>query len=252
MKKNVLIIASCLVALTMFPAITNAQFAKGDWLVEGGLGSINVSKTKNESQTSGDPDVYKTENNNFSISIFPRAGYFVSKNLAVGTTLGISYNSNKYKNFGIDDIKDFESKGSAVILDFTPFVRYYFPGKNIKTRFYGQVGAGISLDLSRKYDSKYVDNLGNTTTSYKYNYPKKYNGISAEALVGLNHFVSQNVAVNAALGYRYASSKETTSYTTNSPGGFSSTTDPTKYSDKTSAFIWNVGFTMLLHCKKKK
>ena len=49
----------------------------------------------------------------------------------------------------------------------------------------------------------YYDNSGAMVTStYKTDYDKKRFGFSAEGLVGLNHFVSQNVAINAALGYQ--------------------------------------------------
>ena len=126
-----------------------------------------------------------------------------------------------------------------------PFVRYYF-GKSTSTRFYGQVGGGISTDLSSKNDYTSFDNNGAVDYTSKSNYPKKYVAFSGEALVGLNHFVSQNVAINAALGYRYSSDKQTTSSTSTF-----GTTDPIKYTNKGGAFSWNVGFTMFVPCKKK-
>ena len=248
MKKNVLIIASCLVALTMFPAITNAQFAKGNMLVEGSIGNIDVSKTKTETERSGNVD-FKNETKDFSIAIMPRIGFFLSNNLVVGTTLGISFNSSKTDYFDVTDGHKYaDTKYSSTTLDLLQFVRYYFPSKNVKTRFYGQIGGGISLDLSAKNEGRDFSTSGQVTSSSKYNYPKKFNKVSGEALVGLNHFISQNVAINAGLGYNYSRSTVTTSFT--SAGGTTST--PSKYTVKTGAFLWNVGFTMIIPCKKKK
>ena len=250
MKKIFLVFTALTFGLILFPAITNAQFAKGDWMVEGGLGSLNLSKTNNQNEQNG--NISKSESNDFSISIFPRAGYFVSNNLVVGTTLGIGFGSSKYKNFNNGNgNKSGESTSNLTSLEFVPFVRYYFPGKKATTRFYAQAGGGITLDLSRKYESKSFNNTGDVTGTFKYNYPKKFNNVAAELLVGLNHFVSQNVAINAALGYRYNKSTETIS-SSNIFGNTTVTSDPTKYTVKTNAFVWNVGFTMFLHCKKKK
>lgn len=129
-----------------------------------------------------------------------------------------------------------------------PFVRYYF-GKSSATRFYGQVGGGVSLDLSHKYEEKDLIN----GDKYKGNYPKKFNTVSGEALIGVNHFIAQNVAINAGLGYRYNSSKETISSTSINPAGNVSVTGPeNKYTNKGGSLSWNVGFTMFIPCKKKK
>ena len=138
----------------------------------------------------------------------------------------------------ITSVDQSENKVSAFTLEVMPFVRYYF-GKPTGTRFYGQAGGGISTDLSRKDETKSL--IGPSTTN-KYNYTNKPISVSGEAMLGMNHFVSQNVAVNASLGYRYTSSKETTTYTNNA----GVTSDPEKYISKGGAFIWNVGFTMFI------
>lgn len=249
--KAILFFTSAIFFLTLIPAFANAQFTKGDMLVEGSLGSINVSNTKSENEQNGTINS-KNENKGFSIAILPRAGFFVSNNLVIGTTLGIVFYNNKYKNINpLTGNKMGEAKDNTTTLDVIPFVRYYFPGKSATTRFYGQVGGGISLDLSRKYESKNYNNAGVVTNSFNYNYPKKFNTVSGEALVGLNHFIAQNVAVNAGLGYNYSRGTETTSFTQNF-GGPTTTSNPEKYTVKTGTFIWNVGFTMIVPCKKKK
>ncbi len=245
--KAILLLTTAAFLLTLAPAVTNAQFIKGSMLAEGGLGSLTVFNNTSEYSDAASGIVgYKYKNNGFSVGIFPRIGFFLSKNMVVGTTLGVNFYSNKSKNVDpISGITVTESKYSAATLDLMPFVRYYF-GKSVTTRFYGQVGGGVSLDLSRKDESK---NLFNGNSS-KTNYTKKPNTISGEALVGVNHFVSQNVAINAGLGYRFNSSKETVTSTYTS-GGTSNTSDPEKYTNKGGAFSWNVGFTMFIPCGKK-
>lgn len=231
--------------LTLSPVVTNAQFIKGNMFVEGGLGNLTVSNNKNTIEQVDGTVSSRSKNKGFSIGAFPRVGFLVTNNLAIGTTLGLNFFSNKvtYQD-PITSADQSETKSSAFTLDFMPFVRYYF-GKSMGTRFYGQVGGGISVDLSRKYESK---SLVGPSVSSKYNYTKKPLSVSGEAMVGLNHFISQNVAVNAALGYRYTSSKETTTYT----DIFGNTDTPEKYITKGGALLWNVGFTMFIPCKKKK
>lgn len=249
--KAILFLSAVALFFSLIPSLTNAQFKKGDMLVEGDLGNIIVGKTKTQSEQNGIVGA-KQETNPFSIGISPRVGFFISKNFVVGTTLGLTYSSTKNKYTDpVTGIKSGDSKSSAFVLDFLPFVRYYFPGKSATTRFYGQIDGGIDLYLSQKNDSKDYDNAGVVTSTYKTNYPKKFNTISVEALLGVNHFVSQNVAINAALGYSYAKGTETTT-TTYTQGNFTSTSTPQKYTSKGGAFVWNVGFTMLIPCKKKK
>ncbi|MEP7163582.1 MAG: outer membrane beta-barrel protein [Ferruginibacter sp.] len=247
--KLILLFTAAAFLLSLAPAVTNAQFSKGNMFVEGALGNLSVSNNKAETERNGIRRDY-TKSNGFSIGIMPRVGFFVADNLAVGTTLGINFYSNKYKYLDpLTSFKDAESKSSSVILDFMPFARYYF-GKSNSTRFYGQIGGGISTDLSRKSEYKEFNSSGVVDYTSKTNYPKKYFAFSGEALVGLNHFVSQNVAINAALGYRYNSSKETNSNTTTYLG-ITTTSPEDKYTNKGGVISWNVGFTMFIPCNKK-
>jgi len=249
--KLILFFAAVLFLLTAIPTISNAQFSKGNILIEGGLGNLSLSNNKTHNEEVGSPDS-RNEGSGFKISIFPRIGYFVTNNLVVGTTLGIGFSSNKSKSFNSTmGYKEYESKFSSATLDLLPFVRYYFPGKNIKTRLYGQIGGGVNLALSAKYTSENFDNNGKVVGTYKTNYAKKPFTVSGEALVGLNHFISQNVAVNAALGYNYSRSTMTSSYTQTFLNSSSTSTD-VKNISTTGAFVWNVGFTMIIPCKKNK
>lgn len=246
MKKLILLFTVAAFFLT--PA-TNAQFVKGNWMAEGGIGNLSVSNNTFEQTNVSGARIDYNKTKDFSIGIMPRMGYFVTNNLVVGTTFGINFSSTNVEELNASNgVKVTETKRSSIHLDFMPFLRYYF-GKTGTTRFYGQVGCGITTALSTKGEYKEFDNIGAVDYTSKLNTPKKYFNFSGEALVGLNHFVSQNVAINAALGYRHISGKETTSYTNTL--GIPTTTPEVKHTIKGGTFSWNVGFTMIIPCKKK-
>ncbi len=247
MKKAILLFTVAAFFLTL---ATNAQFVKGNMFAEGGLGNLSVANNKVRwEETSGSTTtvIGRTKENGFSIGLMPRFGFFVSNNLAIGATLGLNYASNKsVRQHPVTSIDIEEDKFNAFTLEFMPFARLYF-GKNNNTRFYGQIGGGIGTNLSRKEENKEIA----TGDTYKVNYTKKPLTVSGEAIVGVNHFVATNVAVNAGLGFRYNSTKYTYT-TTSTSGSISFTDDPIKNISKGGAFIWNVGFTMFIPCKKKK
>lgn len=226
---------------------SQAQLSKGNWFVEGSLG--NIYTTKSESETTNSGLLYTGENKNFSINVYPRMAYFVTDNFAVGVTTGLGFNSSNSENTNPNGIKTSDSESASSYFDMEPFVRYYFPGKE-KIRFYGQAGAGMSFELSRKTEgSNYNGTTGALTSSYTYDYPKKYNTFIAEAMVGINYFFSDRVAFNSAIGYMYQNSKQT-SKSTNTPAGGSPTVYEVDYTNKYTRINWNFGFTIFLHGSK--
>lgn len=106
----------------------------------------------------------------FTLNINPRAGYFLSDNAAIGTEVQLGL-----------DIYD---GGETFRYGLTPFVRYYFPEGAAPThRWFGEALAGIA-------GSSEEDSEGDKVFS---------------AVLGLRagyaHFVAQNVALEAILGY---------------------------------------------------
>jgi hypothetical protein len=250
MKTNAILLIAALFCYSLFPAVTQAQFVKGSKLVEGGIGSINYNKTKATIQTYGLPDE-KYDNTEFAITFSPRVGFFITRSLVIGTTLGITYDHNQTIGLnGQTGQKYFKSKIDITELDCLPFARYYFPGKG-KTRFYGQVGGGVLIVLATDSKRENYDYDGNVTSTTKLNCRKKPLAVSWEALVGINHFVSENVAINAGLGYKYLRQKVSTYYESTSLGG-PLQSDETTQINITNSISWNVGFTMFIPCKKKK
>ncbi|MDX5421203.1 MAG: hypothetical protein LPK14_03040 [Hymenobacteraceae bacterium] len=106
----------------------------------------------------------------FTFEVNPRAGYFISDNAAIGTELQLAL-----------DIYD---GGETFRYGLTPFVRYYFPEGAAPThRWFGEAIAGIagSSEEDSEGDSVFSGVLG--------------------LRAGYAHFVAQNVALEAILGY---------------------------------------------------
>lgn len=180
--KKVLLIAA--VAVFGFSNV-NAQeteapafgFEKGNIFVEGNLG---YSSYKDNTEP-------VTTETNFNFS--PKAGYFVTEDLAVGVELGIGSQKDKVELPGGDMEEKWTSFGAGV------FARYYFLdlGKRFKT--FGEVGVGFN-------GTKYDDGIDGTDDV-------KYNGFGAGLSLGINYFVKENIAITFGLAdvLSYSSSK---------------------------------------------
>jgi opacity protein-like surface antigen len=112
----------------------------------------------------------------FNLTLNPLAAWFVADNIAVGAQLNLGYRSEKITS----------QTTSTTSYGISPLVRYYFVGEGT-TQFFGQgkfnFGGLKQKDLS--------------STSY----------IGFGLGAGLDHFVSDNVAIEAALGYDYLKPK---------------------------------------------
>ncbi|WP_300569030.1 outer membrane beta-barrel protein [Flavobacterium sp.] len=139
-----------------------AGFSKGDVFVSGGVG---ISSTK-----TGDA---KTNGFNFS----PKAGYFVTENIAVGLALGFASTKDE------DDTKDTNFSAGA-------FGRYYFTPSS-QFSVFGQLGVNMN-------NTKHEEVIGGTT------FEAKANGFDVKLAPGISYFVSDHFAIEAtfgALGY---------------------------------------------------
>lgn len=134
-------------------------FSKGDVFITGAVGY--------GSESTGDD-----ETNTFTFS--PKAGYFVTENIAVGLQLG--YTSQTETEADIDT--DTNS------LEFGAFGRYYFtPARNFS--FFGQLGLGIT---SSKTEVEGIDG------------EFKENGFNVALAPGISYFVSEHIALEATFG----------------------------------------------------
>jgi outer membrane protein W len=250
MKQKTLVFTA-FIALFMgiVPSLSQAQFTKGNLLVEGNFGNISFRSNKNENTTSG--VTTKNDGTSFTIGLYPRVGIFLSDKAVLGTTVAIGGGGSKGDYFNNAGKKTSDYKSSYFYAQLIPFLRYYFGPATSKVRFYGQAGVGVYTDLSNKYDTKnYNTTTGAVSSTFKYNYPKQYFSLSAEALVGLNYFLAENVALNTGIGYSYVNNTQTSNYTSVS-GGTTTTSPDTKYKNTSGVINWNLGLTMIIPKRKK-
>lgn len=246
MKPNqILSLAIVSLLIISTPKSLKSQTQKGNWLVEGNLGNINLSNDKNEF-TSG-TNKYKSEDRIRNVSLFPRVGYFINDNFLLGTTVNFRYQSNRYTSYSDNSIKSGDGVARNGSLGLSPFVRYYFT-QNPKNRLYGQLGGGIDIAIIGNNEStSYRDNgdkFGtNKTTSEGQN-------ISGEALFGLNHFFTNNVALNLSIGYNYSKRSQNTTYNSTYYDGTARDPFKTKSTTITGNVVWSLGFTMIIPSKK--
>lgn len=247
MKQNqILSLAIISLLIISTPRTLISQTKKANWLAEGNLGNINLSNSKNESIYG--TNTSKSENKGYYISLFPRIGYFLNDNIVLGTTLNFSYQSNKYKSYWNNGVKSYDGvyKGSSIGL--SPFLRYYFT-KNSKNRLYGQLGGGMNIDIFRNDEVTTFYDTGDKSGNYKN--PSNGQVVSGEALIGFNHFFTDNVAFNSSIGYNY--NKRTQKTISNSTyGGITNAQQETKSTAITGNVIWNFGFTIIIAGKKAK
>ncbi|QRM90501.1 outer membrane beta-barrel protein [Lacinutrix sp. WUR7] len=135
---------------------TTGGFAQGDIFLSGSVGFGN--------ETTGD-----VKSNVFTIA--PKAGYFVSDNIAVGVKLG--YTSWKGDNDGTDTVDANEFAGGV-------FGRYYMTPANQFSLF-----AELGVDYTSS-DDKLAD--------------LKSDGVSAGFAPGISYFVSDKFAIEASFG----------------------------------------------------
>ena len=137
-------------------------FAQGDMMISGAFSF--------GSESTGD---FKT--NTFTVS--PKAGYFVSDNIAVGVALG--YENTKWDN-GSDDVKNSELSVGA-------FARYYMTPA-AKFSLFAQLGVDYM-----SYDNEIdVDTMTAAET--------KGNGFGVKVAPGVSYFISDAFALEASWG----------------------------------------------------
>ena len=137
-------------------------FSQGDVFITGSVGF--------GSEKTGDA---KTNSFNFS----PKAGYFVTSNIAIGLQLGFVSDKDTVET----PLGDLENKETS--LEIGAFGRYYFtPARNFS--FFGQLSAG--------YITNKVENEGDPEY--------KENGVNIALAPGVSYFVSEHIAFEATFG----------------------------------------------------
>lgn len=138
---------------------SNGGFSQGDLFLTGSVGYGNES--------TGD-----VKTNTFTFS--PKAGYFVSENIAVG--LSLAYTSTKDEAPGTPETTT-NSFGLGA------FGRYYFTPAS-QFSIFGQLGVGMQSDKTE------VEGAGEA----------KSNGFNVGVAPGISYFVSEHFALEATFG----------------------------------------------------
>lgn len=180
MKKLVL----SLVAVAAFGFTANAQegekptygFQESNIFVEG-MFSIN---NKTEKPEGGSKD--KTTTYNFT----PKVGYMLSDKFAVGVELGFGKDGSKDGQFG-DLLGKNSIKGYVKETYAGAFGRYYFLELGQRFKTYAEVGVGFHQGVAEQRVL--------TKT-----YDDKMTGVKAGLGLGMNYFVTSNLAISFHLG----------------------------------------------------
>lgn len=166
MKKLLLTLVT-VAGLTVASQAQDFGFKKTDFIVEGSFQSSN----KNDKNA----DV-KTANFNFA----PKAGYFVTNNIAVGVDLAFGQAKETTTVADVESIATARTFGAGV------FGRYYFLEVGNRFKPYAELGAGYN---NFRPESK----VAGTTTK-----GNKTNGYGVNASIGANYFLTNSIAVNFA------------------------------------------------------
>jgi hypothetical protein len=165
MNKN--LIFTCISIVVCFGA--SAQIEKGKVLAGG---SVGLSTSKDKVIFDGNTT---DESNTTNLWVMPRAGYFITDALAVGTGISLSTSSTKYDD---DDVYTSSS------ISLTPFVRYYLP-----EGFYGQIELGLGSETDKWKPSDDDDETD------------KYQLFVWSIGAGYAYFLNDNVSVEPLISY---------------------------------------------------
>jgi hypothetical protein len=244
MKNNLLLIL--MVVSLIAPAYQlTAQSHKGKWMVEGNIGDLNFSNRKDMS-VSGVGS--RSQAKAYSVSVYPRIGYFITNSLVAGATLNFTYRLTKNDFYYSNGTQSTSGSSQLTTLGIAPFLRYYVLGKTSKNRLYVQVDGGVNSILSQKDKStSYYENgtISGTSSGYQ-----KGQTVFGEAFIGYNHFFTDNIAFNTAIGYSY--NEQTTTFSNTGVFGNSTYVLPeSQMKMKSTIFTWNFGFTLVFPGRKK-
>lgn len=165
-------------------------FSKGNIFVEGQL-SFGSSK---ETESFEGQDVSELKTGTFTFT--PKAGFFVTDDLAVGAQLAIGSGKREETTFGSPNVieeRTVSAFGAGV------FARYYFLNLGERFKTYAEVGAGFGTSKD-EVDSEEV---------------AKTNTFGIGLDLGINYFVTKKIAISFGLAdvLAFNSSK------TETPGG---------------------------------
>ncbi len=163
-----------LVAVAGLAFTTQAQTEKGKIMLGGNVG---FSSSK----------VDGADKSDFSFSVIPSAGYFISNNFAIGTGVGYTYNK---------EVSDLNLNQAFKV---APFGRYYV-GLSDQFKFFGQLSVPMSFGNDKVVDANGDTGAKTATTT----------SIGVNIAPGFAFFPTKRVGIEFSvngLGYNHASVK---------------------------------------------
>lgn len=238
-----------LVPLTFLGSFNSqAQIAKGSLLLEGNTGNLSFKNGTSKELTpySSTMSSASTKVSGLSFDLQPTIGYFFCKNIAGGVALSFQYGNLNYTNLDEHGHKYSESTQINSSLGISPFLRCYLPSENLKIRFYGQAGGGVSVGLKNEGSTKSFNqsNVEIFNSKEKYDYTDWH----ANIMFGLNYFITPAIALNTAIGYEYVTSRFTSKDVSPGPIYFPQEQISTNME---SNIRWNVGLSLFIPHKEK-
>lgn len=223
--KKVKIILSLAVLFFVYTAV-NAQVERNKFLF-GASSNMNALFGSSKIETTQSGTTTKTDGpRTVNFNLTPTFGYFIIDGLAAGLFFDIDIDNCKYE-------QELQPGGNVDLIDNTstmmvgPSIRYYINLGKIKPFAEGSIGFG---SMKNKYE--YVDWSG---TSYTIKEEEdKYNIFNWGLGAGVAFFLSDNVSIDAMLGYN------------NSTTNYKDDENDYKYKFKAGSFGANFGFTIII------
>lgn len=232
--KRVLLLA----LLIATPALANAQVKKGDLFVGTSLGSASGTSSTSKTSYSNTPTEYKSTGNSFSISVNPYIGWFVKDNLALGSSVSLSYYRSKSESSNTSSTTTSTSTYTQPSYYIGPFARYYMAGSG-KGRTFVQVNAQYGLSSGNSKSETSTGASSKTTT-------KPQGDWNAGVALGYEVFLSSWVGAYGSFGVNYGSSKTKYEYRPSTGTGYDYTSEYTR-----TYYPLNVGFQLYLPADRK-
>ena len=194
--KKVLLTAVAVFSLTFVNAQEEKEtkgfgFAQGNMFLEGNISFGSSTST----DSFGGTDIEENKNSNFNFN--PKFGYFISDKLALGAELGLG--STKNENTDFTTTPNVVTENTTNSFNAGVFARYYFLDLGQRFKTFTEVGLG--------FGSATNETNGTETSSA--------NGFGLGVDLGINYFVTENMAISFGLNNVLAFN----SFTAETPAG---------------------------------
>ncbi len=169
-------VALVILVLSLWSIETKAQMQQGSWMLEGSAG-FNRSR-------SYFPDTDEKSNPVSGYTLHPKAGFFVTDNLALGLSGLFANTWGRNQSYDPDIPGDYK-KGNILNYGGGVFLRKYAP-INESLSFFAEVGSEVSWIKEISFHNEPLGKMENSVRRV----------ISAQAILGLQYLISPKLGVH--------------------------------------------------------